>query len=262
VVNCNVRSILFSTGVSEIVNFSPTPWYSDPLARRIGQVIQNLRFAFRPNLDFLFNVLVSHKIESVVDIGANVGQFGSDLRNSGFKGTIFSMEPGSDAYSILDKRASRDSKWQAFKIAVGSHSGNLYLNVANNRGLSSSILQMSQHLEFFTDVHYQERELVPVEKLSSLIKKLNLDPGRTLVKIDTQGYEYEILKGAESFLEDIALIYLEASLVPLYQNEMDLRILLDFLYQHNHRLIDFSQGLRTKSGKLIQIDLLTSSSQE
>jgi FkbM family methyltransferase len=194
----------------------------------------------------------------VLDVGANSGQFAVDLRRAGFRGEIFSIEPGQKAFRNLQDRSKRDDRWQVFNFALGSTEGKLKLNISQNSGLSSSFLKMSNlHLENFPDSKFIKEELVNVTTLQLLTEELNLSPQNMLLKIDVQGFESEVLKGAGNLLSEIPMCYLEVSLSALYDGEFGLLEILNFLSGNGHEVIDLYRGVTSKSGDLLQIDILT-----
>lgn len=201
-------------------------------------------------------------ITQVLDVGANSGQFAVDLRRVGFCGEIFSIEPGKDAFRHLRDRAKRDDHWQVFNFALGSREEKLNLNISQNAGLSSSFLKMTPlHLENFPDSKFIAEESVDVTTLELLAKKLNLNPQKMLLKMDVQGFESEVLKGAGNLLSVIPACYLEVSLSVLYEGEFGLLAILNFLSDYGHKVIDLYRGVTSKTGDVLQLDILTNSKQ-
>jgi FkbM family methyltransferase len=196
-------------------------------------------------------------ISTVLDIGANVGQFALDLRMAGYKGAIVSIEPGSAAFKRLEKISSKDALWQVYNFAIGSKSGFSNLNISANKGLSSSLLEMANHIEYFPESKTISVENVRVETIDDFIEEKRIKPERLLLKIDTQGFEVEVLKGAVKILDRVKLVYCETSLEPLYQNEQTYLYILNFLKTHGHDLIEVTPGIRSHEKKLLQIDVLT-----
>ena len=83
-------------------------------------------------------------VSTVIDVGANVGQFGIDLRISGYRGEIISYEPVAEFFDQLQLNSRRFGDWKAFQMGIGSREENLNIAVAGNSGLSSSFLKMSK----------------------------------------------------------------------------------------------------------------------
>lgn len=158
-------------------------------------------------------------LDTVIDVGANVGQYGSSLRAAGYRGRIVSCEPLSDAYARLERRAGSDAAWTAVRTAVGAGPGTTSINVSAN-SYSSSVLPMtSAHTGAAPGSEYVATETVEVTTLAALVKAQSIDPARTWLKIDTQGYESQVLDGAADLVGAFAAIQLELSFVPLYDGQ-------------------------------------------
>src|ERR1039458_1585730 len=96
--------------------------------------------------------LLSGDINVVLDIGANVGHFGLDLRKFGFKGKIYSFEPLSTAYNELAALAGKDEYgWKTFNLAVGDTDTISEINIAANSDSSSLRGMLPLHLEIAPD---------------------------------------------------------------------------------------------------------------
>ena len=130
-----------------------------------------------------------HRIDVIIDVGANVGQYGRQLRDLGFKGRIVSFEPLPVAYAELSRRAGRDAAWQAFELAIGDHDGQAIMHVAANSVSSSLLGMLPAHLdaapysEFVGDIE------VEMTTLSEVIDRHVDTKDRLFVKVDAQGYE-------------------------------------------------------------------------
>lgn len=185
-----------------------------------GFNLQHLTLGSNPSLQLL-KVLSRFKNDIVLDVGANKGQFASELRSSGFHGDIISFEPLSTAHSVLTKAASRDEKWQIHpRGAIGDYDGEIEINVASNT-VSSSVLPMTDlHTSVSEESAYVSSEKVPIFKLDSVVHKYFTNPHhRLFLKIDVQGFEWEVLDGASQTLPYVQGLLCELSLVPLYEGQ-------------------------------------------
>ena len=159
------------------------------------------------------------RVDTVVDVGANIGQYSSSLRASGFRGRIVSCEPLSDAFAALAKRAASDPGWTAVHTAVGDKPGTLEINVAAN-SFSSSVLPMADaHREAAPGSEFVGSQTVPVTTVEDLVREQDIEPARTFLKIDTQGYESRVLDGAGDLVGRFPAVQLELSFVPLYEGQ-------------------------------------------
>lgn len=193
--------------------------------------------------------------DTILDIGANVGQYGCALRACRYRGRMISCEPLPDAYAALSVRAARDPSWTALATAVGSEPGTLVINVAANSYSSSALPMTDAHLGAASDSRYVSTVRVPVTTVAEIVDRYRVVPARTLLKIDTQGYEAQVLDGAAELVGQFAVIQLELSLVSLYAGQ---RLATEL----TARLSDAGFGLHSveggfsddRTGRMLQYD--------
>jgi FkbM family methyltransferase len=193
---------------------------------------------------------------TVFDVGANVGQYGLSLRKCGFTGRIVSFEAIPSVHSRLSAVAAQDPDWiVAPCCALGRVSGKALINLAQN-SVSSSLLPMHDvHRNAAPDSRYIASETVRVERLDDIAQPLLPRDGRLFLKIDTQGYEEEVLAGAEHVLRSVSAMQLELSVVPLYHGAPSLRRVLELCEGIGFELHGLIPGFyEEKSGKLLQMD--------
>ena len=162
-------------------------------------------------------LLASHQVDVVLDVGANKGQFGTKLRNGGFRGHIISFEPLSQAHDSLMRRAAADEQWTvAPRMAIGHVDGEAEINIAGNSA-SSSIAPMEEaHLDVAPQSAYVGTEKTRLARLDTVARDWIRGSDRVYLKIDTQGYEERVLEGAKGILPHVVGVQVELSLVPLY----------------------------------------------
>ncbi len=198
-------------------------------------------------------------IDVVLDVGANEGQYGEYLRNFGYKNLIISFEPMEQAYSELcnNKEAKDDSLWLKKNIALGDEIGEKNINISKYSPSSSILEMLPLHEKIFSGTDYIGEESIKIEKLDNVFQSLCTNSSKVLLKIDTQGFEYEVLKGAKKSLDYISLIQLEMSYKPLYQNELLFDEMHEFLSSRGYYLVSVSpQIFDEKTWELIQVDAL------
>src|ERR1035437_4752305 len=86
-------------------------------------------------------ILTKYKINSLLDVGANEGQYAMAMQKWGFDGKIISFEPVKNTFQKLKENAAGNANWEAVNIALGDKNGEEYINVSKNT-VSSSILDM------------------------------------------------------------------------------------------------------------------------
>jgi FkbM family methyltransferase len=198
--------------------------------RTVGWRVARYRASTCPELQ-LTTLLKWKNVDLVLDVGANTGQFGRELREHGYSGRIVSFEPLSGAYEVLVDRIRDDPLWSAApRMALGATRGEVRIHVSGN-SVSSSILDMlPAHLMGAPESQFTGGEVVCLETLDAVWEKLVPANQRAVfLKIDVQGYEGEVLKGAEHALRNVLGVQLELSLVPLYEGQALYRDLIDHL---------------------------------
>lgn len=164
--------------------------------------------------------LKEFSIDLVLDVGANEGQFASAVRSAGYAGDIVSFEPLSNAHSALQQANKGDAKWTVFsRCALGAQNGEVEINIAGNSMSSSLLPMLESHILAAPHAAYVGRESVPLLTLDSVAAEYVATCKNPFLKMDTQGFEWEVLDGAENVLPHIRGILLELSLIPLYEGQ-------------------------------------------
>ena len=206
-----------------------------------------------------------HAVTTVLDVGANRGQFAKNLRDTGFNGRIISIEPGSAAHESLTKAASGDPLWQILpRTAVGDRDGLTDLHISGNSGESSSILPMlAAHSDALPQSRYVATERVPLATLDTIAKQyLNGGDSTIFLKLDVQGFESEVLKGATKLLPDVAGLHVELCLVPLYRDQLLFNDMIEIVCRLGFELWSLIPGfLDQRTGRLLAVDGLFSRKQ-
>ena len=138
------------------------------LFRKLGFDLIRYNSASSQNLRIL-NFFSIYKIDTVLDVGANIGGFAKEIRESGYKGWIISFEPLSEAYSHLLINSKNDPNWIiAPRMAIGSEEGKKTINVSGNF-VSSSILKMTNiHIKGAPESAYIGSEEIYINKLDNI----------------------------------------------------------------------------------------------
>lgn len=201
--------------------------------------------------------LQSRRVNVVLDIGANSGQYASSLRRAAYKGRIISFEPLSEPFSVLERKASTDSNWDCHRYALGDADGTIAINVAGNAAQSSSVLPMlATHQNALPSANYVGTEDVPIHRLDSVVTQILRPADRIFLKIDVQGFEKQVLAGSRSALTDRCVgMQLELSFVPLYEGGMLIREALDLAYSLGFTLTGLLPCFTDlRDGRMLQAD--------
>jgi FkbM family methyltransferase len=196
------------------------------------------------------------EIDLVLDVGANKGQFASKIRQCGYAGRIVSFEPLSQAHGELLKSSAADPMWDVYpRCALGDHDGEGEINIAGNSESSSILPMLESHRSAAPESAYQGKEVVPIKTLDAVAGKYLKDARSTFLKIDTQGFEWQVLDGARDTLPHIKGILVELSMVPLYEGQHQWREVIDRLEAEGFTLWAFKPVFSDQaSGRTLQVD--------
>jgi FkbM family methyltransferase len=174
-----------------------------------------------PERYFLKRILRRLKVDCVLDVGANVGQFAQDLRLIGYKGLIVSLEPNPDAFATLAGRAQDDPRWEAYNLALGSAPGRATLNVMSASVYSSlkapSTRESASHAELNTVVKTVDVELSTLELFYRQLKSKH-DFRHPFLKLDTQGSDIDVFKGGGVIKSDFVGVMSEVPIRRIYDD--------------------------------------------
>jgi FkbM family methyltransferase len=207
-------------------------------------------------------LLRRHAIEVVVDVGANEGQYALELRSLGFQGEIHSFEPLRQAYDAMQRSARDDPRWFTHNVALGRETAKRDLHVTSD-SWSSSFRQVGDLLEEVAPEGsvIVDNQSVVVKTLDSVAQLLAVDNRSLLLKIDTQGWEKEVLEGGQAFLNQVDLVQLEMSLAALYDDEPLFTEMHTYMHSRGFRLVGIEPGVTSPStGHLLQFDALYTNS--
>ena len=161
--------------------------------------------------------LKEYHFNTILDVGANTGQFAKKIRNLFPTSTIISFEPILEVYSKLVENFKGDSNFQSFNFALGDSEGKTTFNL-NEFSDSSSMLKLSEHKQHF-DFARQETEIsINIKRLDEVLNVENLQKPY-LVKLDVQGFEDKVIDGGKKIIEEAAMIITEVSFYDLYEGQ-------------------------------------------
>ena len=168
----------------------------------------------------IVNGLEANRIDIVFDVGANDGQFSESLREAGYRGKIICFEPLPTAHEKLQNRFVRDEKTLIHpRTALGDVHGSININVSRNSYSSSILNLLPSHTDADPESAYIDIIKASIERLDNVFTDYVSEGDRVFLKIDTQGYEWNVLDGAAECLDQIDGLLLEMSLIPLYEGQ-------------------------------------------
>jgi FkbM family methyltransferase len=176
------------------------------VARRITFAKKKRRFAREPLYD-IKKILPGYKIETVIDVGANIGQTAKSFLKAFPGAKIYCIEPVRDTYETLKKNLHSKRNVLCFNKAFGSHNG--VAEFSFNTDASVSVMNSLRVENNLNDTSTIRREKVEIVTLDSFCAENKLNKINYL-KIDTEGFDLEVLKGAKSMLENGKIDFIEA----------------------------------------------------
>jgi FkbM family methyltransferase len=159
------------------------------------------------------------RIDCVLDVGANRGQFARRLRRLGYAGRIASFEPVAHQLADLRLAAESDPGWFVHPYALGERDGAAEINVAAGKGTMSSMLEPSEFgREWSLKLRDTHAETIEVRRLDSVLDEATagLSDPRIFLKLDTQGYDLQAFRGGGDRLTEILALQSEVACVPIY----------------------------------------------
>jgi FkbM family methyltransferase len=225
------------------------------LLAKAGLDVRRLRPA-RDSTRQLAVKMAERGVRSLIDVGANMGQFGQAVRKAGYGGALFSIEPLSAAHAICARVAARDPNWHLLApMALGAAAGAAEINVAKNLASSSFLEVDARSLAAAPESGFTGKEKVDIQPLDAIADPAW--PRPLALKIDTQGYEREVLAGAAATLADVELILVEMSLTPLYRGAPSFAELYAMIEGLGFRCIGMTQGFTDHDrSEVLQVDAL------
>jgi FkbM family methyltransferase len=169
----------------------------------------------------LSDLLARQEINCVVDVGAHRGEYGRMLRGIGFEGPIISFEPVEDSFRALEASMAESPPWNGQRLALGSASGELQITVfEEDTSFSAVPPPTALGRRMFQSLRGSETvETVEVRALDDLFAQITqeIPEPRVLLKVDVQGQEWEVLRGAAETLRQVRAAQVETGVIPLYE---------------------------------------------
>lgn len=229
------------------------------------QMKENLRYALRrrgwdlsrfPAANHVDGQVVeairAHDIDTVIDVGANRGQFSTGLRELGYTGRIISFEPDPQVAARLAERTADDSEWIVHNLGLGDRAASMTLHVSNGTDMSS-LLDINDN--FLSRDPERGRVVGATEVEVRTLDEMDIPGERLFIKTDTQGYDLRVLAGAARTLERTRGILTEMAVVPNYDGaDNEWRAVLAFMAEHGFEPGGFFTIDRNASRQVCEMD--------
>ena len=160
-------------------------------------------------LKYKFNL----EIKNIAHVGAHNGKEVEVYKKLFIDSEIHLFEPNKSSFKKLESKFSNSNNIYLYNFALGNTNEEKTLNISSNFPNTSSILEPHLHKVYYPEINFDDNEVVSLKKFDSLlIDNINF------MSIDTQGYELEVLKGANEYLNLIDYLIVEINRKYLYKN--------------------------------------------
>jgi FkbM family methyltransferase len=195
-------------------------------------------------------------IRTVLDVGANTGQFATMIQQALPEARVYSFEPLGECCEQLRKTMEGVSGFQAFDFALGETNGQAQI-YRNDATPSSSLLPMAElHKEAFPFAAQAQLETIKIRRLDDVIHDLEIVDD-VLIKVDVQGTEDKVIAGGEETFSRASVLILETTFVPLYQGQSLFDAIYDRLRAKGFTYMGTEHIIRDpRDGRVLQCDSL------
>lgn len=225
-------------------------------ALRLGLTVPAFQLSERfYELAYLRDILNRLRVNVVFDVGANKGWYSKHVRMMGYEGEIFSFEPIAADCQAIRQLAQGDPKWHVCGYALGAEDTERAFNIVTG-GDSTTVL--SSFLEPRTASGAMTSETVRLVRLDAVAPGLlaKIDRPRIFLKIDTQGFDLEVLKGARATLPQCVGMQSEISVTPIYHGMPHYTKALDLYEQCGFRLMNLFVIKRAAKQSVLEYDCI------
>lgn len=200
-------------------------------------------------LGYLKLLLDTLEINCVLDVGANRGQFSRELRAIGYTGDIISFEPIPREFEFMSRQFEGDGRWRGHQMALGAENTTMTIHIPK-------LSVMSSLLDSVQKEPGMESAEVEVRRLDGLLAEVtaHVASPRIFLKMDTQGYDLQVLKGAGDKVSSFLGMQSELSVVPLYENMPHYTEALQTYEAAGFELYNLSVVNRVADGGLLELN--------
>jgi FkbM family methyltransferase len=189
-----------------------------------GRARRNLPMLQRHLSDFLLEEQVTEilrklDVNCVLDVGANVGQYGRLLRRGGYQGRIVSFEPLDEFATKLRRRAAKDRDWRVEEYALGDEETTAEINLTPGASLSSLLPASDFGKEWSHKLETSVKQEISIRRLDNVLDQVldGIADPRVYLKLDTQGYDVAAFRGAGERIKEVVAMQSEVSCLPIYE---------------------------------------------
>jgi FkbM family methyltransferase len=198
-------------------------------------------------------------VRTVLDIGANIGQFATFIGEQFPTARVYSFEPLPDVFESLVKTTDRlGERFMALNYGLGEHRQQLVMHRHLEHSPSSSLLSTTPLArEQFTHTVATQPVQVQIISLDELVASRTIVlEAEVFIKVDVQGFEDRVLRGGQQTVKGAAACLLEVSLVPLYEGQPTFSTLLDLMEEFGFMYAGNMEQGQNVNARVLQVDAL------
>jgi len=196
---------------------------------------------------------------TIFDVGAHHGQTAMLFKDRFPGSLIHSFEPFSESFGVLKGNTAKDPNIRIFNYGLSDRNAMLNFHSNPSSATNSLLSTAGQGSATWGKGLLETKEIIEAEfrTLDSVIAELRI-PRVNILKLDVQGAEHLVLKGAESACQQgrIDLIFSEIITQPTYENQKRMDQALGFFYEAGFELYNIFNPHLTKLGRLAQVDVI------
>lgn len=197
----------------------------------------------RKQPDAVESVIARVRLTTILDVGANVGQFALGMRSSFPEATIHSFEPIPSVEAELRENFNGDARFFSYQTAVSDQAGTALFEI-NKSSASSSLLSLGEtHKKAYPDLTVVEKIQVPITTLDQWAEGKKLTEPM-LLKLDVQGNELAVLRGGSSVLAKADYVLTEVNFASMYKGQPSFDELYQALISAGFHFIDLFPAKR------------------
>lgn len=208
------------------------------------------------------NEIIKFRIKSIkpdlyIDCGANYGHFTDSVLNNKDQFVLF--EPNPYLFNFLKIKYIKFKNINIFPYGVGDKEELKKLYITNDTGKTLSSIK-KQHFNLkknFRNTRIVKTIIIKIKNIKRFILENKLiKKNKIFLKLDTQGNDFEALMGMKNIINNVKLLKIELSVLPIYKKIHNHWVILEYLKKKNFSPIFFVNGARNYEGKIIEYDCL------
>ena len=179
-------------------------------------------------------------IEKIIDIGAHKGEFLEKMLKIEKVNSFYAFEPQKNIFNELSEKFSKNKKVTLYNFAMDKEITNKKLKI-NKLSMTSSLAEINEKSLYlkiknfltFSKSNFEDEYEIQTNTVDKIFEKISLQ--KTLLKIDVEGFEKNVIEGSKMKLKEIPFILLENQFGNHYKNN-DFEDIIKLLLEQNFKI--------------------------